>query len=134
MVSVGEKAGSTCQVWITETNESEPLMRHLKDISTVAVSRAQDEPSECLMIGWARRPVYMRRDGFPGLVIERGNLFSRCQGSRPRDNHPEVSSTDARRRGGVIRSSDEAAVMAVERRGHVIGSWALRQAYIRRIQ
>ncbi|MCG5531226.1 hypothetical protein LRD18_10170 [Halorhodospira halochloris] len=56
VVSVGEKAGSTCQVWTTETNESEPLMRHRKvisDVETVAASRAQGEPSECLMIGWA---------------------------------------------------------------------------------
>lgn len=37
----------------------------------------------------------------------------------------KIQSTEARRRGGAIRSSGEAAVMGVERRDRVIGPWTL---------
>lgn len=57
---------------------------------------------------------------FQARIWNVGTCWPRCQGSRPRGNPLEVVSTDARRRGGVVRSSVEAAVMAVERRGHVI--------------
>src|SRR5690606_17790195 len=115
--------GETRQVSCTETNESESLMRHRKHIDgveTVASAKARDEHGGNLTLAM-RHPVYRRRDGMTGFGTERGNLLLRCKGRKPSGEHHEAESTDARRRGGVVRSSDEAAVMAVERRGHVIG-------------
>jgi hypothetical protein len=51
-----EKAGETRQVSCTETNESEPLMRHRKhidDVGTVASAKARDEHGRRLMTGRA---------------------------------------------------------------------------------
>lgn len=51
---MAEKAGWTCQVWGTETNESEPLMKHRKvlgGVETVALSMAREESGRCLMTG-----------------------------------------------------------------------------------
>jgi hypothetical protein len=60
-----------------------------------------------------------------GSGTERGNLLPRCEGRKPSGCNHEAASTEAGRRGGVARSSVEAAVMVVERRGHVIGSWSM---------
>ena len=51
--------------------------------------------------------------------MERENLLHGCQG-KASSGEPVRANTDAVRRGGVIRSSDEAAVMGVERRGGII--------------
>jgi hypothetical protein len=51
-----EKAGETRQVSYTETNESEPLMRHRKlidDVETVASAKARDEHGGSLKTGRA---------------------------------------------------------------------------------
>jgi hypothetical protein len=76
----------------------------------------------CLPTGW--QPVYRRHDLDLGSCMERGNLFSDAKGNSQavatvREN------TDAGNRGGAARSSDEASVMEVERRGCIIplGLW-----------
>ena len=51
-----EKAGETRQVSCTETNVSEPLMRHRKridDVETVASAKARDEHGRGLSTGRA---------------------------------------------------------------------------------
>ena len=48
VVSVGEKAGDTCQVWITETSVSEPLMTCRK----VPGRRRNQERVSLLGQGW----------------------------------------------------------------------------------
>ena len=48
--------------------------------------------------------------------MERENLMPGCQGKGTRSHNSEVSNTNARLRGVCTRSSEEAAVMAVERR------------------
>jgi hypothetical protein len=66
----------------------------------------------CLRPGW--QPVYRRHDLSTGFNMERGNL-------------DQISgySLYIWRRGGATRSSKEAPVMGVERRGRVIqpGTW-----------
>jgi hypothetical protein len=57
------------------------------------------------------------------LMWNCGNLRLRCQG-KGTSPKGEADSTNAQPRGGATRSSDEAAVMAVEPRGRVIGSCA----------
>ena len=53
---MAEKAGETRQVSCTETNVSEPLMRHRKridDVETVASAKARDEHGRGLNTGRA---------------------------------------------------------------------------------
>jgi hypothetical protein len=55
------------------------------------------------------------------LTLNCGNLRSRCKG-KGASPQGEADSTDARPRDGATRSSDEVAVMAMERRGRIIES------------
>jgi hypothetical protein len=70
-------------------------------------------------------PCGVRHRGSASLVrapmLNCGNLRLRCKrkGTSPKG---KADSTDAQPRGGAARSSDEGAVMAVERRGRVIQS------------
>jgi hypothetical protein len=52
--------------------------------------------------------------------MERENLFSDAKGQAASGSNREGESTDAPERGGLLRSSEEAAVMVVERRERVI--------------
>lgn len=54
------------------------------------------------------------------LMLNCGNLRLRCKG-KDTSLKGEVDNTNAQSRDGATRSSEEAAVMAVERRGCVIG-------------
>lgn len=54
-------------------------------------------------------------------MVNCGNLRLRCQGKGPIAQH-EADSTDAQPRGGATRSSEEVAVMAMDRRGRVVRS------------
>jgi hypothetical protein len=56
------------------------------------------------------------------LVWNCGNLRLRCEGKGTSPTG-EADNTDAQPRDGATRSSVEAAVMAAEQRGRVIGSW-----------
>ena len=60
--------------------------------------------------------------------MERENLAGDAKGKGTSGSNREAESTDAPERGGLPRSSDEAGVMLVERRGRVIdiGSGQLR--------
>ena len=60
--------------------------------------------------------------------MERENLAGDVKGKGASGSNREAESTDAPERGGLPRSSDEAGVMLVERRGRVIdiGSGQLR--------
>jgi len=78
----------------------------------VVVSSVPTSSSEtCLRL--ERQPVYRRHDLCTGFSMERGNL-GRIMGNCPQLWH----------RGGATRSSDEASVMDVERRGRIIQSEA----------
>ena len=52
--------------------------------------------------------------------MERENLAGDAKGKGASGSNREAESTDASDRGGLPRSSDEAGVMPVERRGRVI--------------
>ena len=52
--------------------------------------------------------------------MERENLNGDAKGKGASGSNREAESTDAPERGGLLRSSDEASVMVVERRGRVI--------------
>src|SRR6266853_4459764 len=67
-----------------------------------------------------RHPACRRREARPGSCMERENLAGDVKGKGTSGSNREAESTDAPERGGLPRSSDEAGVMLVERRGQVI--------------
>src|SRR4249919_3226875 len=77
------------------------------------MSKPGGDPSSGISLGDAlrrprRHPACRRREAQPGSWTERENLIG------------EAESTDAPGRGGLLRSSDEASVMLVERRERAI--------------
>src|SRR5450631_4496347 len=67
-----------------------------------------------------RHPACRRREAQPGSCKERENLIGDAKGKGTSGSNRKAESTDAPERGGLLRSSDEAAVMVVERRGRAI--------------
>jgi hypothetical protein len=83
---------------------SEPLMTYRKGSKTLSKRAWGSSARRSVGGAWlrpTRQPVHRRHDLVTGYNTERGNL-TQCA------------------RGGATRSSDEAAVMAVEQRGCVI--------------
>ena len=66
-----------------------------------------------------RHPACRRREARPGSCAERENLAGDAKGKGASGSNREAESTDAPARGGLLRSSKEAGVMPVERRGQV---------------
>ena len=67
-----------------------------------------------------RHPACRQREARPGCRMERENLAGDAKGKGASGSNREAESTDAPERDGLPRSSDEAGVMLVERRGRVI--------------
>ena len=77
-----------------------------------------DQHGDNLLIGLAVScPVCRRRDSHSGSHMERENLLGDAKGKGTSGNNREAESTNASGRGGPSRSSDEAGVTPVERRG-----------------
>src|SRR2546421_1960707 len=76
--------------------------------------------SEDVLIPTERHPACRQREARPGSCMERENLAGDGKGKGSSGSNREAESTDAPERGGLPRSSDEAGVMLVERRGRVI--------------
>src|SRR6478672_8013340 len=66
-----------------------------------------------------RHPACRRREAQPGSCTERENLAGDAKGKGTSGSNREAESTDAPVRGGLLRISDEAGVMPVERRERV---------------
>src|SRR6202158_4328056 len=73
-----------------------------------------------VLIPTERHPACRQREARPGCRTERENLAGDAKGKGTSGSNREAESTDAPERGGLPRSSDEAGVMPVERRGQVI--------------
>src|SRR5712691_10115454 len=67
-----------------------------------------------------RHPACRRREAQPGFRMERENLDGDAKGKGASGSNREAESTDAPARGGLLRSSNEAGVMPVERREQAI--------------
>src|ERR1700704_5433455 len=76
--------------------------------------------SEDVLIPTERHPACRRREARPGSCMERENLAGDAKGKGASGYNREAESTDAPERDGLPRSSVEAGVMLVERRGWVI--------------
>src|SRR6266436_6933345 len=70
-----------------------------------------------------RHPACRRREAQPGSCTERENLAGDAKGKGTSGSNCEAESTDAPERGGLLRSSEEAGVMPVERREQAIAIW-----------
>src|SRR6266700_6532372 len=67
-----------------------------------------------------RHPACRQREARPGCRMERENLAGDAKGKGASGSNREAESTDAPDRGGLLRSSEEAGVMPVERRERAI--------------
>src|SRR6266849_7631239 len=76
--------------------------------------------SEDVLILTERHPACRQREARPGSCMERENLAGDAKGKGASGSNREAESTDAPERGGLLRISDEAGVMPVERRGQAI--------------
>ena len=135
VVSVEEKAHVMRQVGIGKASVSEPLMTCREVEMTSKPGRSavvRDEPGECPSIGQvvsgmkvarARSAASARNLGRQVLTLSgrgAGRQHGPARGSAPGGGNREALSTVAAPAGGPARSSDEAAVIAVERRGRLI--------------
>lgn len=113
------------QVSVAEMNVSELLMKcrnePLDDVENVFSTQRMTSPAGIWLLA-GRHPAHRQHERNTGFCTERGNLSSRCEGSGAEQRHCERLSTDAGHRGGWPRSSEEAPVMGVERRGSVVGA------------
>ena len=73
-----------------------------------------------VLIPTERHPACRQREARSGCRTERENLAGDAKGKGASGSNRKAESTYAPERGGLLRSSDEAAVMVVERRGRVI--------------
>ena len=96
--------------------------------SSVETVQMTSKPGSDVAPGLARtQPAYgtcgVRHRGSASLIwaltLNCGNLRQRCQ-AKGTSRLCKADSSDALSRGGATRSSDEVAVMAMERRGRVI--------------
>ena len=89
------------------------------------MSKPGADPTSGISLGDAlrlpkRRPACRRRESQPGSCTERENLDGDAKGKSTSGSNREAESTDAPARGGLLRSSEEAGVMPVERRERAI--------------
>src|SRR6266403_4208930 len=89
------------------------------------MSKPGGDPASGISLGGVlrrpkRHPACRRREAQLGSCTERENLAGDAKGKGTSGSHCEAESTDAPERGGLPRSSDEASVMLVERRGQAI--------------
>jgi hypothetical protein len=124
VVSDGEKADLIRQVRDEKVSASEPLMTHRNAFQLLS-KRAEACTARisvgvtCLRTTW--QPVYRRHELITGLDTERGNLAWDAKGKDQVVKAMSLNTND-HARGGAVRSSDEKAVMALERRNCVIQS------------
>src|ERR1017187_8776696 len=73
-----------------------------------------------VLIPTERHPACRQREARSGCRTERENLAGAAKGKGTSGPNRKAESTDAPERGGLLRSSDEATVVVVERRGRAI--------------
>ena len=76
--------------------------------------------SEDVLIPTERHPACRQREARPGFGTERENLAGDAKGKGASGSNREGESTEAERRDGAARSSDEGSVMGLERGGCVV--------------
>src|SRR5215467_16124990 len=92
------------------------------------MSKPGGDPSSGISLGDVLRlprwhPACRRREARSGSCKERENLHGDAKGKGTSGSNREAERTDAPARDGLLRSSDEAGVMPVERREQAIAIW-----------
>src|SRR5262252_7585344 len=92
------------------------------------MSKPGGDPSSGISLGDVLRlprwqPACRRREARSGSCTERENLHGDAKGKGTSGSNREAERTDAPARDGLLRSSDEAGVMPVERREQAIAIW-----------
>ena len=120
----GKRRKQFRQVWLKETNVSEPLMtcrnvsnrRRNRDLDFYPASKGWERPAYC--------PTGVRHEGGVNLgrasVRNTGTCRSDVKGETQAVQHRKGLSTDAEHRGGDACIRDEGPVMGLDRRGIVI--------------
>ena len=120
-LALGEKAGDTCQVRITETSVSEPLMT----CRNIFWRRRNQERVPLLGQGWGvpdDGPTGVRHGGGVTVILASMRNVRTCRSDVKGAGQAgsPCKSTKAEHRGGVARSSEEGSVMGLERRGGLV--------------
>ena len=107
------------------------MSKFVADIETGAFKKSRDEPGGCPSIGQVVSGMEAARVRSAASAWNVGRrvpirlsgprMAQAARGSAPGGGNREALSTDAARAGGPARSSDEALVIGVERRGRLIG-------------
>ena len=123
VVSRWEKAGRRSgQVWIAESNASEPLMKcrkgPLDDVKTGARPLLRDKAGSNLFTARSASGIKAARTQSGLLCGTWEPVVLMRRENRKRQNR-EWESTEAAHRGGVARNSEDGSVMGPERRGHL---------------
>ena len=124
MVSVEAKGGAKPrQVCAAKTNNIEPLMKgREKSICCrnhpipLGVGQARGSPADCPGGSRPKGGVSAAQASIRNL----GTFRADAKGAHQVDETHEMLSTDAAHRGGSVRSRDEGAVIALDRRGAVV--------------
>ena len=123
----GERCGNVGTVIPAGTVERGERKRTVDEVSKAdqMMSKPRVDPtfgisSVDVLILTERHPACRRREAQPGSCKERENLTGDAKGKGTSGSNRKAESTDAPERDGLLRSSEEAAVMVVERRGRVI--------------
>ena len=122
VVSDGEKAALSRQVSDGKMSNSESPLTHRKVFQMLS-KRVQVGGTrisvDVTCLRSTRQPVFRRHEPITGLVVERENLPWGVKGKSQVVTATRAN-TKTHGRGGAARSSDEGAVMALERRSCVI--------------
>jgi hypothetical protein len=100
-------------------NHRSSVENALDDIKTGEVMLPRDKPIGNLLTGWAVSGIEMARSRF-GLLCGTAGTCAAMLRETAKKSPFKAQSTDAQRRGGLTRSSDEGSVMDLEPRSQVV--------------
>ena len=115
----GQDSGRQGRERRAQANRCRSVESRLGDVRTGGGPFPWDQFGRCLRRP-ERHPACRRREARPGFRTERENLFSDAKGQATSGSNREGESTEAERRDGAARSSDEGSVMGLERGGCVV--------------
>lgn len=100
-------------------NHRSSVENALDDIKTGEVMLPRDKPIGDLFTGWAVSGIEMARSRF-GLLCGTAGTCAAMLRETAKKSPFKAQSTEAQRRGGLTRSSDEGSVMDLEPRSQVV--------------
>jgi hypothetical protein len=102
------------------------VSKRVDDVKTAGVSLLQDESGRSLLMARMASGMEMARVR-SGLLCGTWEPVTSMLREKRKEANSKRESTDAENRGGVIRSSEEGAVIVLERRGYPIWLETIKQ-------